>query len=141
MADVFTASRRSEIMARVRSRGNAATENRLIKVLRKYGVRGWRRHVAIQGNPDFVFPKERVAVFVDGCFWHSCPEHGSVPRSNRIFWQTKLARNRARDREVKRLLTIKGWQVVRIWQHELVRRKEKRLVGKIVRVLNAPSSH
>jgi DNA mismatch endonuclease (patch repair protein) len=65
-----------------------------------------------------VFPRERLAVFVDGCFWHACPEHGSMPASNRPFWEQKLTRNRERDAETDRLLRDAGWEVVRVWEHE-----------------------
>lgn len=119
MTDVFTPRKRSEIMSRVRSKRNAATEMRAIRIFREYKIRGWRRDYRVQGAPDFVFPKKRVAVFVDGCFWHGCPMHGSEPRSNSRFWKAKLARNKSRDRLVTRNLRAKGWRVVRVWQHEL----------------------
>jgi DNA mismatch endonuclease Vsr len=78
MADVFSRSKRSQIMSRVKSTGNRTTELRLIEVFRKYGFRGWRRKSRIFGRPDFVFPEHRIAVFVDGCFWHNCPKHGQI---------------------------------------------------------------
>ena len=71
------------------------------------------------GHPDFVFPNKRLAVFVDGCFWHQCPIHGEIPISNRVFWRKKLSRNSARDRHVTRVLQRQGWSILRIWQHEL----------------------
>ena len=119
MADVFTPNKRSEIMSNVKSHGNSATELRLIKLFRQQSIGGWRRNYALLGKPDFVFPKERLVVFIDGCFWHSCPTHGSVPMSNVEFWSRKLQRNRARDRLVTRQLRKTGWRVIRIWQHEL----------------------
>jgi DNA mismatch endonuclease, patch repair protein len=121
MADVFTRKKRSEIMSRVKGRGNKLTELRLIKLFRDHGFIGWRRNAAVFGRPDFVFPKQHVAVFVDGCFWHGCPLHGSVPSSNREFWSLKLERNKKRDRLVMRELKKRGWKPVRIWQHELRR--------------------
>ena len=69
-------------------------------------------------RPDVVFTRARVAVFVDGCFWHGCPEHQVIPRSNRDYWVPKLRRNVERDREVDEALTGAGWQVIRIWEHE-----------------------
>ena len=119
MSDVFSKQKRSEIMSRVKSRGNAATELRIIRIFREHGITGWRRHIALFGNPDFVFPKARLAVFVDGCFWHGCPTHGGGPASNRAFWERKLARNLSRDRLVNRTLRKRGWRVLRIWQHDL----------------------
>lgn len=69
-------------------------------------------------RPDIVFTRARVAVFVDGCFWHGCPEHQVIPRSNRDYWVPKLRRNIDRDREVDEAFTGAGWQVVRVWEHE-----------------------
>jgi DNA mismatch endonuclease (patch repair protein) len=67
---------------------------------------------------DIAFPKRRVAVFVDGCFWHGCSDHGNLPNSNRAYWEPKLARNRRRDAETAELLGEMGWVVVRVWEHE-----------------------
>jgi DNA mismatch endonuclease, patch repair protein len=119
MADMFSPRQRSEIMSKVKGRENQATELRLIGVFREFGIRGWRRRAAVFGNPDFVFPAVRLAVFVDGCFWHGCPVHGSLPATNRRFWTLKLKRNTERDRVVGRELKRSGWFVLRIWQHEL----------------------
>jgi DNA mismatch endonuclease (patch repair protein) len=133
MVDVFSRSKRSYVMSRVKSNGNRATELRLLEVFREYGIRGWRRNSTMFGRPDFVFPNHRTAIFVDGCFWHSCPKHGEVPATNSTFWEEKLRRNKLRDRLVDRTLRGKGWVVFRIWQHELrdtrrvVRRLQKRM--------------
>jgi DNA mismatch endonuclease (patch repair protein) len=133
MADVFTRAKRSEIMSRVKSRGNLLTELRLIGLFREHGFIGWRRKVRLFGNPDFVFPATRIAIFVDGCFWHGCPVHGGVPKTNRAFWGRKLTRNKERDRLVNKTLKGMGWSPLRVWQHELrqpedlVRRLERRL--------------
>ena len=67
---------------------------------------------------DLVFPRQRVAVFVDGCFWHRCPEHSTNPKANREWWIEKLDRNVARDRDTNRQLVEAGWSVVRVWEHE-----------------------
>lgn len=133
--DVFSKDKRSEIMSRVRSRGNAATEFRLIRFFRQRGIKGWRRHYPIFGRPDFVFPELRVAVFVDGCFWHCCPRHSKCPVNNRPFWRAKLARNRARDSLVNRTLRRAGWRVLRIWQHALACQEEDRLFERIQRII------
>jgi DNA mismatch endonuclease (patch repair protein) len=69
-------------------------------------------------RPDVVFTRQRVAIFVDGCFWHSCPDHGNIPHRNREYWEPKLERNRARDRQVDLALAKSGWRVLRIWEHE-----------------------
>ena len=119
MADVFSKAKRSEVMSRIRGRGNKDTELALMKILRRHGISGWRRQRPIFGRPDFLFAREKVVVLVDGCFWHGCPRHARMPRSNRSFWMKKLARNRVRDRLVSRTLRKLGWRVVRIWEHEL----------------------
>jgi DNA mismatch endonuclease (patch repair protein) len=136
MPDVFTKAKRSDVMSRIRGSGNKATELTLAKLFRQYGITGWRRRQSVFGKPDFVFPKSRLAVFVDGCFWHGCPKHGTRPKQNRKFWDAKIARNRARDRRVNRELRKLGWRVVRIWEHDLAKRSEKSL-RRIKAVLSA----
>ncbi|HMO66131.1 MAG TPA: very short patch repair endonuclease, partial [Verrucomicrobiota bacterium] len=154
MPDVFTKAQRSQLMARIRSRGNARTEGALARRLRAHGITGWRRHVprALEApgsrakapsrsagrkgggrgamrrtsrvRPDFVFRAARLAVFVDGCFWHGCPRHGTRPKGNAAFWRRKFAANIARDRRVDRALRRAGWRVLRIWEHALRSRQE-----------------
>lgn len=72
----------------------------------------------LRSRADLVFSKARVAVYIDGCFWHSCPLHATVPRSNEAWWREKLAQNRLRDRRAEQRLQDAGWQVIRIWEHE-----------------------
>jgi DNA mismatch endonuclease (patch repair protein) len=115
--------------------GNMNTELVLATRLRKYGISGWRRHQRLFGNPDFIFLRAKLAVFVDGCFWHGCPKHATQPASNRVFWRRKLARNKTRDQLVNRALRQRGWTVLRIWQHELIRKNEVRLLRRIHRAL------
>ena len=135
MADTFSKVRRSELMASIRSRGNKGTEIALLKLMRRNSIVGWRRNHNLFGKPDFIFLKVRLAVFVDGCFWHGCPKHATQPVSNRAFWKKKLARNRARDQIVNRALRRLDWKVIRIWQHELARKNETRLLKRIHRAL------
>ena len=85
MTDVFTKAKRSAVMALIRSRGNRATELRLIALMHERGITGWRHHALVFGKPDFVFRRERVAVFVDGCFWHGCPRTRRCPRTTARF--------------------------------------------------------
>ena len=80
-----------------------------------------------------MFPKERVAVFVDGCFWHGCPVHGSLPKTNTVFWRDKISRNVMRDKLVRKQLRLLKWTVVRVWQHELS--DNHRVARRIQRVL------
>jgi len=84
-------------------------------------ISGWRRNQVVLGKPDFIFPKQKVALFVDGCFWHGCPKpkHSNMPRNNQEFWAKKLQGNKDRDRFVSRELRKMGWSVVRVWEHEL----------------------
>ncbi len=133
-------------MSRIRSRGNARTEGALARVFRGLGITGWRRQVrlrvraggrpataAFTVRPDFVFARPRLAVFVDGCFWHGCPEHGTRPAGNAAFWTAKLAANAARDARVNRGLRRSGWRVLRIWEHELTRKRAAQLTRRLRR--------
>lgn len=120
MTDIFSQRKRSEIMSRIRSSGNKSTEIRLIGIFRTAGIKGWRRNIRLPGNPDFVFVALRVAVFVDGCFWHGCRRCCHSPRSNSEYWRAKIERNVLRDKQVARTLQTAGWKVIRIWEHELV---------------------
>jgi DNA mismatch endonuclease (patch repair protein) len=120
-------------MARIRGIGNKDTELRLIALMRATRITGWRRNSTLIGKPDFVFPKLRLAVFVDGCFWHGCPIHGTKPKQNAEFWLTKIARNQTRDRLVNRTLRKTGWRVLRIWEHELARKNIPRLLARFRR--------
>ena len=131
MADVFTPAKRSAVMSLIRSRGNRATELRLIALMREHGITGWRRNAPVFGKPDFVFRRERVAVFVDGCYWHGCPQHATKPRTNAAFWRKKFAANKARDLLVNRTLRKAGWRVVRIWEHELERKHLPKALRKL----------
>lgn len=129
MADVFSIKKRSLVMAAIRSKGNKDTELKLVSILRANHITGWRRNQKIMGKPDFLFRRERLALFVDGCFWHGCPVHGRKPGSNRGYWLKKLARNRLRDKTVVHHLKRKGWSVLRLWEHELA--KTARAANKI----------
>jgi DNA mismatch endonuclease (patch repair protein) len=134
--DIYNAEKRSALMRAVRSHGNATTEWRLIAIFRSTHVRGWRRGYKLFGRPDFVFPKSRVAVFVDGCFWHGCRVHYQVPKSRPQFWRNKIRLNIHRDRLVNAELRKSGWRVIRIWEHE-IRRDYRVAVKKIGRALLA----
>jgi len=112
-------AKRSQVMTAIRSTGNKDTEQRLAAILRIHGLTGWRRHQPLPGRPDFLFRRERVAVFVDGCFWHGCREHCRMPKTSLGYWNPKIARNKRRDQEVKALLRRQGWRVYRIWEHTL----------------------
>ncbi len=119
MADVFSKAKRSRVMAAIRSKGNKSTEMIVARIFLQNGVKEWRRHQKMTGNPDFVFRKEHVVVFVDGCFWHGCVYHCRIPASNRSYWRRKISRNAARDKMVTKQLEAAGWTVIRVWEHSL----------------------
>jgi DNA mismatch endonuclease, patch repair protein len=111
---------RSAQMSLVKGRGNKSTELLLASIMRRGKIVGWRRNQQVFGRPDFVFRKQQLAVFVDGCFWHGCKRCGRrPPQANAVFWSHKIQNNIARDRKVGHHLRSKGWKVVRFWEHEL----------------------
>jgi DNA mismatch endonuclease (patch repair protein) len=110
-------------------KGNRKTDTRpelaLRSALHRSGLRFRKDHtVKVDGGRtirvDVVFPRAKLAVFVDGCFWHRCPQHGTEPKSNTGYWGSKLDRNVERDRETDERLRRAGWEVLRIWEHETV---------------------
>jgi DNA mismatch endonuclease (patch repair protein) len=106
---------------RTQRRRDTAPERLLRVLLHARGLRYYVDRAPLAGmrrRADVVFPRRRVAVFVDGCFWHCCPEHGTLPARNRDWWVSKLAANAARDRDTDARLRAAGWQVVRVWEHE-----------------------
>jgi DNA mismatch endonuclease, patch repair protein len=118
--DVFTPAKRSDVMSRILSRGNRSTDRKLAAILRAHKISGWKMHTStVLGRPDFYFPVHRIAIFVDGCFWHACKKCFRMPTSNRVFWVTKLSKNTKRDREVTRALKQQKITVLRIWEHDL----------------------
>lgn len=124
-------------MRLVKGRGNRSTELRLAGLFRRLHIQGWRRNRRLPGSPDFVFGQKRVAVFVDGCFWHGCPKHYTAPVNNATFWREKRATNVTRDRRVDRDLRRLGWRVVRIWEHELRGPGLARLTRRLRRIFPA----
>ncbi|MGA7894254.1 MAG: very short patch repair endonuclease [Candidatus Sulfotelmatobacter sp.] len=115
-----TTSQRSQNMRAIKSNSNATTELRLRGHLMRSQIVGWKvRTEAVLGCPDFFFPAQRVAVFVDGCFWHGCPKCGHTPKTNRPYWRKKLARNKQRDAQIKRTLRSDGIRVLRLWECQL----------------------
>jgi len=129
--DTFSKAERSRIMASVKSRNTKSTELRFISILKDKGIASWRRNYPLTGNPDFVFPHLKVAVFIDGCFWHGCLSHCRMPSSNIKYWNDKIENNKIRDKKTTMALKMKGWQVIRIWEHEI---KSGRLNRKLNRI-------
>lgn len=131
---------RSANMRAIRSSGNRTTEIRLTSLLRQDRLRGWKLHPSnVLGKPDLLIPKARVAVFVDGCFWHACPRCGHIPKTNRTYWRVKIARNRARDARNTRMLRKSGFHVIRLWECDL-RRRPKACLARIRRAIQIDES-
>lgn len=126
-------ARSSRNLSAVRGRNNRTTEQRLRLALVRARIKGWQLHpTGVPGRPDFIFPKHRVAIFVDGCFWHGCPRCGHIPKTNSPFWQAKIQRNIERDRVSTARLCESDFHVERIWEHEL----KVDLSGCVTRIAN-----
>lgn len=119
MADIFDKKMRSKVMSKIPSKRNKSTELKLISIFNTYGIHGWRRNYPARGKPDFVFLSKKVAIFVDGCFWHGHDCRNTRPKENAEFWQAKRAKNIARDKQVNEMFKNRGWTVIRIWECEL----------------------
>lgn len=115
--DVLTKEQRSYCMSKIQGK-NTKPELALRQSLWCTGLR-YRLHYKLPGRPDIVFVSARIAVFVDGCFWHGCPEHGVKPKTNRTFWNEKIGKNMERDIRNTKQLKKEGWKVLRFWEHEI----------------------
>lgn len=131
MSDVFDKEKRSEIMRLVKSKKNKSTELRLIALLKELNIKGWRRGYSVRGKPDFVFLKLRIAVFVDGCFWHGHNCRNLSPSSNSDYWINKISRNKIHDTEITDHFIKRGWKVIRIWECELIKKNRKIAIEKL----------
>ena len=127
--DVLTKQQRSYNMSMIRGK-NTSPELFVRKAISEKGIRGYRLHYKLQGKPDIVFPRRMIAIFIDGCFWHKCPECFIKPETNKSFWNKKIDSNVKRYNVVNSELKEKGWEIIRIWEHEL--RKEKIIKHKII---------
>lgn len=119
-------------MRQVKSSRNKSTEIKLIDFFKRNSVKGWCRNYDLFGKPDFVFPKSKTAIFVDGCFWHGHDCRNTKPKDNKDYWDTKLNRNIQRDKIVSEALILNGWSVIRIWECEL--KNDKKLKEKITKM-------
>jgi DNA mismatch endonuclease, patch repair protein len=136
--DVLTPEQRSFNMSRIRG-SNTGPERIVRKGLRAARIAGYKTHSSLPGKPDIVFPKAKLAVFVDGCFWHGCPEDYHEPETRREFWKRKIGRNITRDREVNATLVGQGWNVMRIWEHQ-VKRSPDQIIETLVARLKTLSA-
>ena len=135
MTDVFDKKTRSDIMSKVRSKNNKSTELKLIQIFKNNDIKGWKRNYPVKGHPDFVFLKKRIAIFVDGCFWHGHDCRNTRPKDNREYWQKKRERNMKHDKEVTALFESRGWTVLRIWECELKKKNLDATMEKIIAYL------
>ena len=131
MADVYSSDKRTEVMRAVKSRDTKSTELKLISIFKEMHVIGWRRTYPLPGKPDFVFPKKRVVVFVDGCFWHGHNCRNVTPSEHKEYWDAKRAYNKQRDKLVTETLQKKNWTVIRIWECELKKKNREQLIEKL----------
>lgn len=131
MADVFDSKKRSDIMSKVRSNNNKSTELALIKFFKENNITGWKRNYPAKGHPDFVFLDKKIAIFVDGCFWHGHDCRNTRPSDNAEYWQKKRERNIMHDKEVTAMFENRGWTVIRIWECELKHKNRSALINKL----------
>jgi DNA mismatch endonuclease (patch repair protein) len=141
MSDIFDTEKRSDVMSKIRSKKNESTELKLIKLFKQAGIKGWRRNYSVKGHPDFVFIAERVAIFVDGCFWHGHDCRNVTPSDNAEFWNKKRSVNRERDRKVTERLQAHGWTALRIWECELKKKNQGAALTVIFAALNAAKNN
>lgn len=116
MPDKFTKAKRSQIMSKIRGK-HTKPEKKLRKILRLLELK-YKLHYG-KCKIDIAFPKQKIAIFVDGCFWHGCPIHYKLPKSNKHYWLPKIKANAKRDKNITKKLKTKGWRVIRVWEHSL----------------------
>ncbi|MDD4126928.1 MAG: very short patch repair endonuclease [Methanomicrobium sp.] len=134
MTDVLTLEQRKRNMSAVKSK-NTKPEIKIRKMLWEKGIRGYRVHYDLPGKPDITFTKYKIAVFIDGCYWHKCPECFREPKTNTEFWMNKINRNVERDKEITKELENMGWTVLRFWEHQ-VRKNPDVIIAIITKKLN-----
>jgi len=132
MSDIFDKEKRSDIMKRNKSKGNISTEIKLMNLFKQNKITGWRRNYKVKGKPDFVFLDRRIAVFVDGCFWHGHDCRNTIPKNNADYWDKKRESNRKHDKKITELFQNRGWNVIRIWECML----QKKNIDKFEEILH-----
>jgi DNA mismatch endonuclease, patch repair protein len=115
MTDNLTKEQRTKNMKAIKSQ--SALENKASKALWNKGFR-FRKNAKLFGKPDISIKKYKIVIFIDSCFWHCCPLHGNIPKSNTEYWLKKLERNKLKDIEVNNFYINKGWNLLRVWEHE-----------------------
>lgn len=134
-ADVYDKEKRSSIMKCVRSKENKSTEIKLMSLFKDNNIKGWRRYYKVKGHPDFVFLDRRIAIFVDGCFWHGHDCRNTRPADNAYYWVQKLEKNMLHDKDITRLFEKRGWTVLRVWECELKRKNISQTTERILKVI------
>lgn len=134
MTDKITREQRTVIMKKIKAKSHL--EDRVAKQLFKNGIRYRRNSKRLLGKPDISIQKYKVVIFIDSCFWHSCPIHGNIPKSNVDYWKKKLIRNVERDLEVNNFYTERNWNILRIWEHDLDDNFDA-TIDKIISFINA----
>ena len=124
MTDVLTPDQRKFNMSRIKGK-NTNPEIIIRKLLYSHGIKGYRIHYDLPGKPDIVFVKKRLAIFIDGCFWHKCPIDFKEPESRKEFWMRKINANVVRDKKVNTALESLGWFVLRFWEHDVTKNPEE----------------
>jgi DNA mismatch endonuclease (patch repair protein) len=132
MTDVLTPEQRKLNMSHIRGK-NTGPEIKLRKILWSNGIRGYRIHYNLLGKPDIVFTKKKIAIFVDGCFWHKCPACFQEPETRKEFWMKKIQSNVERAAKVNEQLKSEGWTVIRVWEHE-IRKEPEKIVKRIAEI-------
>lgn len=133
---------RSRTMAAIKGKHNRSTERQFRMALVRAGIRKWVTHANLPGKPDIFFPRARLAIFLDGCFWHGCNRCGHIPKTNSLFWDTKIGRNRERDRRNSTLVRKEGIRVIRVWEHTLNDRIQlRRIIKRIQDILIDTKKH
>ena len=119
----------------MRSKNNKSTELKLIKIFEENNIKGWQRNYPVKGHPDFVFLNKKIAIFVDGCFWHGHDCRNTRPSDHAEYWAKKRERNIKHDKEVTEMFEQRGWTVIRIWECELKKKNREKLLEKLQQLL------
>lgn len=135
MVDKITKEKRSEIRRSIKAQSKL--ENTVSKALWKRGIRFRKNERTLLGTPDISIKKHKIVIFIDSCFWHGCPVHGKTPSSNIDFWETKISNNKERDRKITSYYEEKGWNIRRVWEHELTKANFDKTIEDLTSFINA----
>lgn len=130
MADIFTKEKRSEVMSRIRPKGTKP-EMKVFRFLRKERIYFQKHYKRVAGSPDVAVPSRKIAVFIDGDFWHGYQFAKWRDKLPKVYWQDKIAANIRRDRRTFAALRKNGWKVMRVWEHELTEKRKEKAFEKI----------